>query len=125
MVIHPKIIMIHLISQAIIRLNSFLKNIQVKSFLTSVLLGVFLLTSGASSYATNNANTADTINDKVFESNSERPTTTDEWYQKAEETEDEPLERAKEIGKESAQAIKEWGEVYPDVVDRSLSDDQN
>lgn len=125
MVIHPKIIMIHLISQAIIRFNSFLKNIQVKSFLTSLLLGVFLLTSGASSYATNGANTADTINSKVFESNSERPTTMDEWQQKAEETQDEPLERAKEIGKESVQAIKEWVEVYPDVVDRSLSDDQN
>ncbi|EAZ91131.1 hypothetical protein CY0110_12727 [Crocosphaera chwakensis CCY0110] len=33
--------------------------------------------------------------------------------------------QAKEIVQESAQAIKEWGEVYPDVVDRSLSDDQS
>ncbi|EAZ91134.1 hypothetical protein [Crocosphaera chwakensis] len=86
--------MIHLISQAIIHFNSFLKKIQVRSFLTSVLLGVFLLTSGASSYATNGANAADTINSKVFESNSERPTTNGEWQQKAEETRDEPLERA-------------------------------
>lgn len=125
MVIHLKIIMLHLISQAIIRFNSFLKKIQVKSFLTSVLLGVFLLTSGASSYATNGANTADTINSKVFETNSERPTTKGEWQQKAQETQDEPLERAKEIVKESAEAIKEWGQVYPDVVERSLSDDQN
>lgn len=115
--------MIHLIFQAIANFNSFLKKIQVKSFLTSVLLGVILLTSGVSSYATNGANAADNISDKVFESNSERPTTTREWRKEARKTEGEPLERAKEIGKESAQAIKEWGELYPDVVDRSSPDD--
>ncbi len=117
--------MIHLISQTIIRFSSLLKKIQVKSFLTTVLLGAILLTSGVSSYATNGANAADNIDSKVFESNSERPTTTSEWRQKARETENAPLERAKEIGQESAQAIKEWGELYPDVVDRTLPDDMS
>lgn len=115
--------MIHLIYQAIIRFSSFLKNIQIKSFLTTMLLGAILLTSGVSSYATNGANASDNISDKVFESNSKRPTTTREWRQEARATEDAPLERAKEIGKESAQAIKEWGELYPDVVDRTIPDD--
>ncbi len=123
MIKQAQLSMIHLISQAIDNLSSFLKNIQVKSFLTSILLGIILLTSGVSSYATNGANAADSIDNRVFESNSERPTTTREWRQEARETEDAPLERIKEIGKESAQAIKEWGELYPDVVDRSLPDD--
>lgn len=115
--------MINLISQAIDNLSYHLKKIQVKSFFTSVLLGIFLLTSGVSNYATNGANAADNIDSKVFEGNSERPTTTSEWREEARRTEDAPLERIKEIGQESAQAIKEWGELYPDVIDRSTPDD--
>lgn len=115
--------MIHLTYQAIIRFNSFLKKIQIKKYLTTVLLGAILLTSGVSNYATNGENAPDNISNKVFESNSERPTTTREWRQEARKTEGEPLERAKEIGKESAQAIKEWGKLYPDVADRTLPDD--
>jgi hypothetical protein len=117
--------MIHLISQAIANLSSLVKKIQVKSFLTTVLLGAILLTSGVSSYADNGASAADNIDSKIFESNSERPTTTREWKQQARRTEDAPLERAKEIGKESAQAVKEFGKLYPDVADRSTPEDLN
>ncbi|GAB4541622.1 MAG: hypothetical protein Tsb0014_33690 [Pleurocapsa sp.] len=117
--------MIHLISQTISTINSWLKKIQVKSFLSTILLGAILLTSGVSSYATNGANAADDISSKVFEGNSERPTTTREWRQEARQTEDAPLERAKEIGKETAQAIKEWGELYPDVAERTIPDQIN
>lgn len=115
--------MIHLISQAINQIGSFLKKIQVKSFLTTVLLGTILLTTGVSSYATNGKNAADNINSRVFEGNPERPTTTREWKQEARETEDAPLERVKEIGQETAEAVKEWGGLYPDVADRTIPDD--
>lgn len=115
--------MIHLISQAINHISTLLKKIQVKSFLTTVLLGTILLTSGVSSYATNGKSAADNIDSRVFESNSERPTTTRQWRKEARQTEDNPLERAKEIGQETAQALKEWGELYPDVADRSIPDE--
>lgn len=114
--------MIHLISQAINRLSSFLKKTQVKSLLSAVFVGIIVLTSSVN-YATESDRPLNSIDDKVFEGNSERPTTTREWYEQANRTEDAPLERIKEIGKESAEAVKEWGELYPDVIDRTIPDD--
>lgn len=115
--------MIHLISQAINRISSLLKKIQVKSFMTAVLLGAFLLTNGVSSSATNGKTAADVLGSDVVESNPERPTTTREWRQQARRTEDAPLERVKEIGKETGEALKDWGELYPDVAERTIPDD--
>lgn len=112
--------MIHLISKAIARVSSLLKIVQVKSFLATVFVGLILLTSGFNGASSNQA--ANNISSKVFESNSERPTTTREWYQKARETEDDPGERLSEIGKESAQALKEFGKLYPDTAERTAPD---
>ena len=112
--------MIYLISQAINRISSVLKKIQVKNFLTSVLLGAILLTSGVSSAATNNKTASDVVDSKVLETNPERPTTTREWRQEARRTDDAPLERVKEIGKETGEALKDWGKLYPDVAEDSI-----
>lgn len=114
--------MMNLISQTINRFGSFLQKIQIKSILTTVFLGVILLTSGVNSYATNSNSTSGNIDSRVFEGNPERPTTTREWRKEARKTEGEPLERVKEIGKETAEALKEWGQVYPDVADRTIPD---
>jgi hypothetical protein len=112
--------MINLISKAIVRISSILKIVRVKTFLATVLVGLIVLTSSVNS--TGNDRASNNINDKVFESNPERPTTTKEWYQKAQETEDSPVERVKEIGKESAQALKEWGSLYPETAEKSAPD---
>ncbi|MGL5874107.1 MAG: hypothetical protein ACRC2R_17355 [Xenococcaceae cyanobacterium] len=112
--------MINLISQAIVGINSFLKIVRVKTFLATVLVGLIVLTSTVNS--TGNDRALNNIDDKIFESNPERPTTTREWYQKARETEDSPGERVKEIGKESAQALKEWGSLYPETAQKSAPD---
>lgn len=110
----------HLFSQAINYLSSLLKKTQIKSLLTTTFLAVILLTSGVSSYATNGNSAADKISNKIFEGNPERPTTTREWKQEARETEDQPLERVKEIGKETKEAVKDWGGLYPDVAERTV-----
>ncbi len=112
--------MIHLISQAINRISSVLKKIQVKNFLTTVLLGAILLTSGVSIAATNSKTASDVVDSKVVETNPERPTTTREWRQEAERTDDAPLERVKEIGKETGEALKDWAQLYPDVAEDSI-----
>ncbi|HHP7231195.1 MAG TPA: hypothetical protein ACFCUY_10085 [Xenococcaceae cyanobacterium] len=114
--------MIQLISQAINRLNSFLKDIQVKTILSSFLVGLIVLTSGVT-YADKSDRPISDVDAQVFKSNPERPSTSREWRQEARETDDAPLERIKTIGQESAQAVKEWGELYPDVIDRTLPDD--
>lgn len=115
--------MIRLISQAINRLSFILKKIQFKSFLTTVLLGAILLTNGVSSSATKAKTAADLVGSDVVENNPERPTTTREWRQQARRTEDAPLERAKEIGKETGEALKDWGKLYPDVAESTLPDE--
>ncbi len=115
--------MIHLISQAINRISSLLKKIQAKSFLTAILLGAILLTNGVSSSATNGKTAADVVGSDVVGNNPERPTTTREWRQEARRTEDAPLERVKEIGQETGQALKEWGELYPEVAESTLPDE--
>jgi hypothetical protein len=112
--------MIYLISKAIARIGSFLAIAQVKTFMATLFVGLIILTSGVNS--TSDVRASNKISGKVFESNSERPTTTREWYQKSAQTEDSPVERVKEIGKESAQAVKEWGSVYPDTAKRSAPD---
>lgn len=109
--------MVHFISRAFARINSFLKVIQAKSFLATFLVGLIVLTSSFNLAASNPASA--NISNRVFESNSDRPTTTNEWYQKARETEGDAGERLKEIGKESAEAVKEFGQLYPDTAERT------
>jgi hypothetical protein len=115
--------MLHLFSQTINYLNSLLKKIQIKSLLTTTLLGVILLTSGVSSYATNGAGSPDKIDSRIFEGNPERPTTTREWKQEARNTDNQPIKRAKEIGKETKEAVKDFGKLYPNVAERTAPDE--
>jgi hypothetical protein len=114
--------MIHLFSRAINYISALLKQTQIK-ILTTTLLGVILLTSGVSSYATNGNSADANISSKIFEGNPERPTTTREWKQEARQTEDRPLERVKEIGKETKEAVKDWGKLYPNVTERTAPDE--
>ncbi len=115
--------MIRLISQAISYASSLLKKIQVTSFLTTIVLGAVLLTNGVSSSVTNGKTAADLVGSDVVNTNPERPTTTREWRQEARRTEDAPLERVKEIGQETAEAVKDWGKLYPDVAESTIPDD--
>lgn len=109
--------MIHSIDRIIKRLSSLVKSIQIKSFLVTCSIGLIILTSSANYQGSDRP-----VSGRVFEGNDERPTTTREWYEKARQTEDDPLERTKEIGKESAQALKEFTEVYPSTAERSAPD---
>jgi hypothetical protein len=112
--------MTNLISRLIARIRSLLGNFEVKRFLSIVFVGFILLTTGI----TNSEASSQTLNKKVdkwlSQDNSERPTTTKEWKKEARETEDEPGERIKRIGQQSAEAVKEWGSLYPDVAKRSI-----
>lgn len=60
------------------------------------------------------------VNKTLSDDDSNRPKTMGEWKAEARETEDQPLERAKRIVEESADAVKDWAELYPDVAKRSI-----
>ena len=62
--------------------------------------------------------------DKMLEQDSDpnRPKTTAEWQQQARETKGKPGEKLKRIGEQSADAVKEFGSMYPDVAKNSAKE---
>lgn len=115
----------NLISRASAQIASLINGLQVKRFLAVVLVGFILLTTNVDSKQTNKALTKQ-VREQAQKIDSVRPKTTGEWYKEARETEDSPGERLQNIAKESAQAVKEFGSLYPDTAKRTapvLQDD--
>lgn len=110
--------MINLISRAIAHMSSLLKELQVKRFLAVVLVGFLLLTTNVDLERSSHAVT-DKINEVVHQNDSQRPKTTGEWNKEARETKDAPGERLQKIATESAEALKDFGSLYPDTAQRS------
>lgn len=111
--------MINLLSRAFAHISSFLKGLQIKSFLAVALVGFLLLTTGIDAPSSNKA-LAKEVRDQAHQIDSVRPKTTREWYQESRETNNSPGERIKRIGEESAEALKEFGSVYPDTAKTSV-----
>ena len=113
--------MTNMISNAIAQIGNFFKEFQVKRFVAVVLVGFLVLTTGVN--AERNAQAATKVVEKaVRQDTSDRPKTTGEWNREARQTEDAPLKRAQRIAKESAEAVKDLGSVYPDTAKRTASD---
>ena len=51
-----------------------------------------------------------------------RPKTTAEWQHQARETKGNPIEKLERIGEQSADAVKEFGSMYPDVAKNSAKE---
>jgi hypothetical protein len=51
-----------------------------------------------------------------------RPKTTGEWNKQSRETKGKPGERLKRVGEQSAEAIKDFGSVFPDTAERSAAE---
>ncbi|MBD2777855.1 hypothetical protein [Iningainema tapete] len=115
--------MANLISKAIARISSVLNGFQVKRFVGVVLVGFLLLTTNAAPESTADAVTAK-VKEVVNQNDSQRPKTTGQWNREARETEGNPGERVKKIAKESAEAVKDFGKLYPDTIERSANADQ-
>jgi hypothetical protein len=113
--------MVNLFSGAIDRFNSFLKSFQVKQLLSIAFIAVIFLIAPAET-PRNNPDLGRRIENVLERRDSDRPTTTREWEQEAEEVEGKPGERLKRIGEESKEAFKEFGELYPDTAERTGED---
>lgn len=109
--------MTNLFSKLISAVTSIFGTLQVKRFLAMALVGVLLLTTNVDPNRNAQA-TINKIDQTLNQSNSDRPKTTGEWN--AEAQEDANLgDRVKQIGKESAEAVKDFGKMYPDTAERS------
>ncbi|HTL88516.1 MAG TPA: hypothetical protein VL134_03885 [Leptolyngbya sp.] len=59
------------------------------------------------------------INRDIQRDDSDRPKTTGEWNREARETAGEPGKRFDRIAKETGEAVKDLGQIYPDTAERS------
>ncbi|WP_427161081.1 hypothetical protein ACQFX9_05600 [Aliinostoc sp. HNIBRCY26] len=120
--------MVSLFTKAINSIKSIFRDLEIKRFFAVVLVGFLVLTTGLNSSIESGRN-ADAVSrrlDKVVhQDDADRPKTTGEWNREARQTEDAPIERAKRIAKESGEAIKQWGSVYPDTAKRSADELQD
>lgn len=113
--------MTNLISNAIASINGFFKEFQVKRFMAVVLVGFLVLTTGVNTDRNAQAVTK-RVEQAVRQDTSDRPKTTGEWNREARQTEDAPGKRVQRIAKESAEAVKDLGSVYPDTAKRTTGD---
>ncbi|HEY9738108.1 MAG TPA: hypothetical protein V6D06_17570 [Trichocoleus sp.] len=111
----------NLISSAVARVGSFLRQFQIKQLLSVVLVGLILLSTGTTTGSEPVGRDVIKKVDKiVHQEDNDRPKTTREWNREARATEDAPGKRAERIGEETTQAVKEWAGLYPDVAKRTL-----
>jgi hypothetical protein len=114
-----------LISGAISKLDSLLNKLDTKKILSIVIIGFLILSTNtdpglSKQIATNKI-------DKMLQhdNSSNRPQTTGEWQQQARETKGKPGERLKRIGEQSADAVKEFVSMYPEVAKNSAKELKN
>lgn len=112
--------MINLISSAIAGIGSLLKGLQVKQVLAGVLVGFILLSTSTVGSEPVGRDALKKVDKIVHQDDSQRPKTTREWKGEARATQNEPGKRAERIGEETADALKDWGKLYPDVAKRSI-----
>jgi len=112
------------ITSSITKVTSlFNRQLQTKRFISIVLVGFLLLTTNMKQ---DTGNPVSNLFDKIVHQDSsqndvQRPTTMREWNKQARETEGNPGERLKRIGEQSADAVKDMGEVYLDTAKRGAA----
>jgi hypothetical protein len=111
----------NLISVAITVISSVMHKLQAQQFVSVMLMGFLLLVTNVGPDLSDQA-TIDQLDKMVHQEDPDRPKTTAEWQQQARETKGNPQERIKRIGKQSAEAVKEFGATYPDVAKKSVDE---
>lgn len=97
-----------------------LKKFQIEHFLPMLLVGLFLVTTNTVPPGENKALGAK-IREQVHQDDSVRPKTTGEWHKEA--AQDVPIsQRMRDIGKESAEAFKEFGSGYVEGAQKTADD---
>jgi hypothetical protein len=114
-----------IISATIYKLNCLFKGIKLTQFLSIILVGFLILTTTVDPGLSKE--TAIKKIDKMLQQDNDpnRPKTTAEWNKQARETKDRPGERLKRIGEQSADAVKEFGSMYPEVAKNSAKELKN
>jgi hypothetical protein len=113
--------MMQTIAGTIIKIGEWFKSLQVRQLLSVVAIGLLLLNTPVAPDRASKA-TIDKLDRLVHQEDPQRPKTTKEWQQQAQEVKGNPGERIERIGEQSADAVKEFGQMYPDVAKRSANE---
>lgn len=113
----------NLFNQVIIMFNFLLKSLhkllfgrfQSQQFLSIVLISFIILTINTEVVPPTNQALAKKLNNEIHQDGESRPKTDAEWSQQAAETDGRPLERLKRVGTQTKEALKDFGEIYPDT----------
>lgn len=88
-------------------------NLNAQRFVAIAFVGLFLLTTSVDNSSLN-ASTKAMLNDLIARGENGRPVTAGQWEAENRELQGEPGKQAERIVKESADAVGEMGEIYPD-----------
>jgi len=116
--------MTNLISRAIARISTLLEGLQVKQFFAAGLVGFLLLTTNVD-MGKNDQPLPAKLRDTIEQNGADRPKTTGQWNREAQKVEGNPGERIKRIGKESAEAFKEFGSGYGEGAEKTANQVQD
>lgn len=105
-------------------LSRFFAGLRLQSVISVAFVGFFLLTSSVDSANLPNS-TKTMLNDMIARGAEGRPVTTGQWQAENEELQGQPAKQAKRIAKESADAVGEMGEMYPDTAKSTLPGVEN
>lgn len=101
------------------RLSTIFSGMRLQSVVSIAFVGFFLLTTSVDS-ANLPSSTKTMLNDLISRGEEGRPVTTGQWQAENEALQGQPGKQAKRIAKESADAVGEMGEIYPDTAKSTL-----
>lgn len=111
--------MTNLISKMAVGIRSLMQSLQIKHFLPVVLAGALLLATTPGSEPVGQGTISD-IKETIEQKDTSRPSTTRQWKEENRELQGSPGKQLKRIGKETADAVKDMGQLYPDVAERTI-----
>jgi hypothetical protein len=117
--------MISTIFMTIGKISSFLKTFQIKQFLSIMLIGSILLNVNADPGVLDKQEATQKVDKMLDRDDNDRPKTTGEWQKQAREVKGNPGERLQRIGEQAADAIRDFGGMYPEVAKRSADELEN
>jgi hypothetical protein len=115
--------MLSLISRIANRFG-WLKRQSLGKLLPALLVGVLLMTSNGAD-GMSERKLEKVVDRDIHQDSEKRPKTTGEWNKQSRETQGKPGERLKRIGEQSAEAIEDFGSVFPDTAERSAAELEN
>ncbi len=93
-------------------LQSRLQSVNLQRLVAVAFVGLFLLTTSVDS-ADLPSSTKAMLNDMIARGENGRPVTTGQWQAENEQLQGQPAKQVKRIAKESADAVDEMTDIYP------------